>query len=223
VSTIDPLQSNYWQPESVVPESNNNQSLGQEDFFSLLTTQLQYQDPSKPVDNAEMIAQMASFQTSEGIAELGTKFDTMNSIMNSSAALQASTLVGQKVLVPLDYGHNGGAGFDGVAVTGAATTNVKVSVENAAGEVVKVIDLGEGSGNMPFSWDGTDSNGNPMPEGKYNIKVNGVQGGKEISLPTATYASVGSVSLAGGTSGVVVNLEGLGGIAMSDVLEVAKA
>ncbi|GGB10659.1 flagellar hook assembly protein FlgD [Agarivorans gilvus] len=223
MSTINPLQNNYWQPESVVPESNNNQSLGQEDFFALLTTQLQYQDPSKPVDNAEMIAQMASFQTSEGIAELGTKFDTMNSIMNSSAALQASTLVGQKVLVPLDYGYNSGQGFDGVAVTNAAATNVKVTVENAAGETVKVIELGEGSGNMPFSWDGTDSNGEPLPEGTYNIKVNGVQGGKEISLPTATYANVGSVSLAGGTSGVVVNLEGLGGIAMSDVLEVSKA
>ncbi len=223
MSTIDSLQNSYWQPESVVPESNNNQSLGQEDFFALLTTQLQYQDPSKPVDNAEMIAQMASFQTSEGIAELGTKFDTMNSIMNSSAALQASTLVGQKVLVPLDYGHNAGQGFDGVAVTTAAATDVKVTVENAAGETVKVIELGEGSGNMPFSWDGTDSNGDPMAEGTYNIKVNGVQGGEQVSLPTATYASVGSVSLAGGTSGVVVNLEGLGGIAMSDVLEVSKA
>jgi len=38
-------------------------SLGQADFLKLLTTQLAHQDPSKPMDDASFIAQMAQFST----------------------------------------------------------------------------------------------------------------------------------------------------------------
>ncbi|WP_026972619.1 flagellar hook assembly protein FlgD [Aliagarivorans marinus] len=223
MSTVSPLQNSglYWEPESIVPEQQSQQ-LDQEDFFSLLTTQLQYQDPSKPVDNAEMIAQMSSFQTSEGIVELGKKMDDLNSIMNSQAALQASTLVGQQVLVPLDYGYSDGTGFSGVAVASSDASNVSVTVENSVGETVATIPMEGGAGNLKFEWDGTLADGSAAPAGIYNVTVSATQGGKQTSLPTATYADVGSVSLGSSTSGVVVNLNGLGGISMNDVLEVAK-
>jgi flagellar basal-body rod modification protein FlgD len=213
----------YWptKVDNKVPEGSN-QELNQEDFFELLTQQLAYQDPSKPVENADMIAQMSSFQTSEGISKLSNQFETLNSVMNSSAALQASTLVGRSALVPLEHGYNDGAGFDGVAITGSGASNIKVTVESSAGEAIKTLELGEGSGNVNFSWDGTNNEGNPVPEGKYKIKVNAMQGGDQIALPTATYGHVSSVSLAGGSKGVIVNLNGLGGMSMNDVLEVGE-
>ncbi|RKF19624.1 flagellar hook assembly protein FlgD [Alginatibacterium sediminis] len=222
MSIINPASAEmYWPTEQATPE-NNNGKLGQEDFFALLTTQLQFQDPNNPVENAEMIAQMAQFQTAEGIADMGTQLQDLNSIMTSQAALQASTLVGQKVLVPMEQGYNSGAGFDGVAVANGSASNIKVTIENEVGEVIKTIDVGEGSGNVEFKWDGTDANGDPVAEGKYNVKVNASQGGQQVDLPMATYSEVSSVSLSGGASGVVVNLTGLGAIRLSDVLEVAK-
>jgi len=54
-------------------EIDKKQQLNQEDFFSLLSQQLAYQDPFKPVDNSEMIAQMASFTTAEGITKNGIR------------------------------------------------------------------------------------------------------------------------------------------------------
>ena len=48
----------YWQPESVEVSDGSNQTLTQEDFFALLTEQLANQDPTKPVDNDQMVAQM---------------------------------------------------------------------------------------------------------------------------------------------------------------------
>jgi flagellar basal-body rod modification protein FlgD len=43
------------------------QSLGQADFIRLMTTQMKLQDPLEPVDNKEMIAQMAQFSSLSGI------------------------------------------------------------------------------------------------------------------------------------------------------------
>ncbi len=94
-------------PEQVAAnkEVDAKQQLQQEDFFSLLSQQLAYQDPFKPVDNSEMIAQMASFTTAEGITTMGNEFAGMKEVLSSSQALEASSLVGKKVLIPSDKGH----------------------------------------------------------------------------------------------------------------------
>lgn len=51
--------------------------LGQADFFRLLTVQIQQQDPFDPVDNKEMLAQMAQFTSLAGISSMG---DTLKQI-----------------------------------------------------------------------------------------------------------------------------------------------
>ncbi len=74
-------------------------ALGQEDFLHLLTTQLQMQDPFNPVDNKEMLAQMAQFSSLAGISDMGetlgaiaTKLDTLIAQQANAANIaQAST------------------------------------------------------------------------------------------------------------------------------------
>ena len=51
-------------------DSGPKDALGQAEFLKLMTTQLQNQDPFKPTDNTEMIAQMAQFSTVTGITEM---------------------------------------------------------------------------------------------------------------------------------------------------------
>lgn len=62
-------------------------ALGQQDFFKLLTVQMQMQDPFDPVDNKEMLAQMAQFSSLAGISEMG---DTLSSIAAKLDALIAA-------------------------------------------------------------------------------------------------------------------------------------
>ena len=54
------------------PTPSANPTLGQSDFIRLLTTQLKQQDPTDPVDNKEMIAQMAQFSSLSGIEKINT-------------------------------------------------------------------------------------------------------------------------------------------------------
>lgn len=50
-------------------------SLGQGDFLKLLTVQMQQQDPFDPVDNKEMLAQMAQFSSLAGVAETNASIE----------------------------------------------------------------------------------------------------------------------------------------------------
>lgn len=200
------------------------QQLKQEDFFALLSQQLAYQDPFKPVDNSEMIAQMASFTTAEGITKMGNEFAGMKEVLSSSQALEASSLVGKKVLIPSNQGYLAETGsLSGSINSKTGAYNAMVTVENDAGVVVRTISLGDiGSGNKRFTWDGLDSQGKRLPASTYTLKANGSVNGQGEELMTATYAHVESVSLGGGQAGVNLNLQGLGGIKLSDAIEVAE-
>lgn len=68
-------------------EKSGFASLGQQDFFRLMTTQMQMQDPFDPVDNKEMLAQMAQFSSLAGISTMG---DTLTSIADKLDALLAA-------------------------------------------------------------------------------------------------------------------------------------
>ena len=205
-------------------EIDSEQQLDQEDFFSLLSQQLAYQDPFSPVENAEMISQMSSFTTAEGIATLGTEFAGIKEVLNSSQALEASSLVGKKVLIPSNetYLSEGGTASGSLTTTTGAYSTL-VSVEDSTGSVIRTIDIGDvGAGNQRFDWDGLDSQGQPAPEGKYTFNAYGSVNGNGEELTTASYAHVESVSLGGGSASVYLNLKGLGGIELADAIEVAE-
>ena len=68
--------------------------LGIQDLIKILTTQLNYQDPMKPVDNQQFMAQMAQFTTLQQTQELNAKIEQL--IVNQSA-LQSVGLIGRNV------------------------------------------------------------------------------------------------------------------------------
>ena len=58
-------------------------ALGQGDFIKLMTAQLQQQDPTSPVDNREMLAQLAQFSA------LGATSESSATLKDISAKLDA--------------------------------------------------------------------------------------------------------------------------------------
>lgn len=214
----------YWQAETTpVAEENENQRLSQEDFFSLLTEQLANQDPTKPVDNDQMVAQMTSFTMADGIEQLNTKFEAFATSMTSNQALQASSLIGQKVLLQGDIGYMSaeGEGVSGVVINEQTVQNLEITIENEVGEVVKTISAGtQAAGNIQFNWDGTDSKGNIMPAGNYVVRAQGDVSGESQILSTALNRHVDSVSMGGSSQGIILNLDGEVSVKLDDVIQI---
>lgn len=216
---LDPLR---WQEESIVTNEVNGQ-LGQQDFFALMTSQLSMQDPLNPTSNEDMIAQMTQFQMAEGISDLGSKFDQLTASMTSNQALEASSLVGRNVLVNSSLAYSDGTGFNGQTPISSPALGVGMSITDASGELVKFVQMGDQSaGMLDFAWDGTDQDGNPLPPGQYEVRINGMINGESTDLPTLTYGNVSSVTLGQNGTGLELNLQGLGAITLPDVLAVGE-
>lgn len=76
------------------PVSLQANSLGMQDFLKILLTQLTYQDPLKPMDNQEFMAQMAQFTSLEQAQQLNSRIETL---ITNQAALQSVGLIGRTV------------------------------------------------------------------------------------------------------------------------------
>lgn len=200
-----------------------NGVLTQADFFALLTQELAHQDPTKPADNNEMISQMTAFSTTDGVSKLNEQFTAFASSMSSNQALQASSLVGQTVLVDDNtFGMNEGDQVKGKLITDEPANNVFIYVENTVGELIQTVPVGNvPAGEFTFSWDGNKTDGSPAPGGAYRYRVGGLVDGEGTELTAMTYRKVDSVTLAG-AQGVVLNLNGGSSMALSDVVEVSQ-
>lgn len=221
-STNSVLDSLYWDDRQAARVADPaDDRLSQADFFRLLTQQLSMQDPTKPVENDQMIAQMTNFTMAEGITRLTEEFQSFASSMTSNQALQASSLVGQKVLIPSDVSYfNGKRPIDGVISLPQSGQGVTLDIKNEAGALIHTIDMGDlPQGQHTFSWDGTLPDGTKVPNGDYVVEARGRIGGSTESLPALTYGLVESVSM-GGERGVILNLESIGRIDLKDVIQI---
>ncbi|MBI4778031.1 flagellar hook capping protein [Candidatus Desantisbacteria bacterium] len=82
--------------------SNTASLLGKDDFLKLLTTQLRYQDPLKPMENTEFISQMAQFTSLEQMANLNKSFETFSNTMNLAMNLETTMAFLNKNVVAND-------------------------------------------------------------------------------------------------------------------------
>lgn len=200
-------------------ESKANKDLGKNEFLNLLVAQLNNQDPLSPQENGEFIAQLAQFSQVEGIEKLNTRMESLLTGYQSSQALQASSLVGRKVIVPTDRAMvDTGETFRGAAVLPASSGNAYVNIYDNGGSLVNRINLGaQPAGNISFMWDGKDSSGNKMPPAAYRFEAQASYGKETQGLSTLLPANVDSVTLPQNGGELTLNLAGLGSIGLSKV------
>jgi len=79
---------------SVNPDRQPQQSLGKDDFLSILITQLKFQDPTAPMEDKQFIAQMAQFSTLEQMTGMANNFSKLTSMLMGN---EASTSLGKNV------------------------------------------------------------------------------------------------------------------------------
>ncbi len=201
--------------------STRKSSLDQADFLRLMTEQLQHQDPLKPMDNTQMVAQMAQLSTVQGITDLNTTVSGFQSALTSDQVLRGAALVGHEVLVPSEkmvIGSEGGA--EGIVAAPSAGV-VTLDVSDANGKKVAQISVqAAAAGETAFQWDGTDGNGNRLPAGSYSVSATHADtSGSQTKLSTYVQAPVESVTV--GSDGLYLNLKGLGTAPIDYVLRIS--
>ncbi len=194
----------------------------QDQFMQLLIAQLKNQDPLSPQDNGEFLSQLAQFDTATGIKDLQKSFSSFTQTMQSSSALQASSLVGRSVLAPGGIAQlETGQLVKGEIDLSSSTTNLAIEITDAAGQVVKNIPMGtQAAGEIAFTWDGTDQNGNSLPPGGYRVRATADVGSEQVAQEVLVSAKVDSVTIGQNGQGMKLNLAGLGSIDFSAVKEI---
>lgn len=217
MSTVGDISSTTLDQFQIKNERSTNKDLGKNEFLNLLVAQLNNQNPLEPQSNGEFIAQLAQFSQVEGIEKLNTSMGSLVTGYQSSQALQASSLVGRKVIIPSEKAVvDTSQSFKASVVLPASSGNVYVNIYDKAGAAVNRINLGDqAAGNVSFIWDGKDSSGNLLPPGTYKFEAQASYAEGTKGLYTMLPANVDSVTLGG--SELMLNLAGLGSVPMSQV------
>lgn len=195
--------------DTLAPPKERRTVLNQEDFMTLLSTQLKFQDPSKPMEANEMVAQMAQLSMMTGISDLKDQLAGLSQSLTSSRASQAAQLVGREVLLdgeamllPL------GGPLAGAVNLPANAADLKLSIYDTAGRPVRQVTLGpQPAGIVRFAWDGSLPDGTNAAPGQYRVFADP---GTGESVPTLAAGRVDSVLLGSDGQGVQLVVDGYG-------------
>lgn len=181
----------------------------QDQFLTLLVAQLQNQDPTAPMDNAQLTSQMAQISTVSGIEKLNDTVSSVTGQFSSMQLLQGASMIGHTVLsegnqlgLSTTKNEDGSTKLSGTAAfdLDASAANVTVTVTTASGQLVDTMELGaSAAGRNYFTWDGSNYAGNNM-DLRFQVSAsNGSSAVKSTSLSpnavVATSISNGSLML----------------------------
>lgn len=93
IQTVDVPATGLYGTKTRTPK----QELGKDDFLLLLTQQLQHQDPLQPMDNTQMISQMASFSTLEQMTNMTKTLEKFLTKDANAYKVEALGLLGMEV------------------------------------------------------------------------------------------------------------------------------
>jgi flagellar basal-body rod modification protein FlgD len=141
-------------------------------FLQILTTQLQNQDPTSPMDTSQFTQELVEFS---GVEQQLNTNSLLQQLVTASGASGVKSLlgyVGQYVEVPANNQlliQNGQSDFS--YSLPSAAQNVSISVLNSSNQQVAQLSGPTASGTNNVSWNGQDSSGNQLPDGVYTLSV----------------------------------------------------
>jgi flagellar basal-body rod modification protein FlgD len=188
-------------------------------FLKLLVTQMQNQDPLNPMDNAQITSQMAQINTVNGIEQLNTTVEGLNSQFVQLQALAGASLVGREVTL---QGNKliieNGAAEAGFELSGTAD-QVKVEMLNPAGRVVDTLNLGaQTAGRHSFEWNAAGLADTGVGGAAHTFRIVATQGSASVASTLLMRDRVQAIQTNG--SSLLLETQHNGTVAYRDVKSV---
>ncbi len=166
-----------------------------DNFLLLLTTQLEYQDPLEPLDTNQFTEQLVQFTNVEQAIETNSKLDELISLQGTNQLTAALDYIGKTVQADgSQVALSGGTGRVTYSLAENAQT-VVIRITDATGQTVRTVEGPSGAGSHDLVWNGTDDQGNVLPNGTYGVTV------------AAADAQGGAVAVTQGTVGRVTGIQ----------------
>jgi len=163
-------------------------------FLTLLTTQLQNQNPLDPLDTNQFTQQLVQFAQVEQQLKTNDSLTSLLNLEKSAQSTEALAFVGQDVAVDGSTAH-----FDGHAtwnLTAPSDTNAVITITDKTGQTAYSGNFNIASGSASFVWDGKGSDGTQWPVGDYQLSVSAKDNnGNPVSISTEVQGTVDSVDL----------------------------
>ncbi len=176
--------------------ATDKNSMGKEDFLTLLVAQLQNQDPLNPDDPTEFTAQLAQFSSLEQLFTLNESMESLVASSTGSDRLSALSTLGKEVIYHADdFKFNGNPVEVGYQLDGIAT-EVTLSLQHNGVTVaaLKGVDLAEG--NHFITWDGFTLKGEPAPFGDYTVAISAkAVGGESVAVAPLVKSEVTGIDM----------------------------
>jgi len=176
-----------------------------DNFLTLLTTQLQNQDPLSPLDTTEFTNQLTNFAQVEQIINSNKKLDTLIGMQGATQLTTGVSYMGKLVEADgdkmlLQDGH-GRVGY--TLDSGSASTTI--TILNELGTPVRFLSGSTAAGKHAFDWDGTDESGRQLADGAFKVLVSSYNGdGQQVRTSTTTFGKVTGVEIENGIATLVM-------------------
>ncbi|QEX23558.1 basal-body rod modification protein FlgD [Hypericibacter adhaerens] len=165
-----------------------------DNFLTLLTKQLQYQDPLSPLDTNQFTQQLVEFTSVEQQIETNQKLDSLLAVQSDNQAMAALSFLNNVVEAQSDQVMlQDGSAEISYDLSSDAQTAMLV-IKNAEGETVRTMPVDTTTGTHDVTWDGKDQNGNTLDDGVYDISVQAVDSDDaQLAVTTGTRGKVDAV------------------------------
>jgi flagellar basal-body rod modification protein FlgD len=168
-------------------------------FLTLLTTQLQNQDPLSPMDTNQFTQQLVAFSQVEQQINTNSNLQQLIALQGAGESISALPLVGQSI----EYNSATAPMTDGQAnyvySLPSSASATSLNVVNSNGQVVYSQKGETDAGAHVFSWNGKTNAGAQLPDGNYTLQIQATSASGTAVTPSI--ASVGTVQAVGVENG----------------------
>lgn len=171
-------------------------------FLTLLTTQMRNQDPLKPMESTEFVAQLASFSAVEQQVRSNDRLDSIIEALTGGSAAALAEWIGTDVRAPASADFEGTAVEVGVVPEAGIDAAVLV-VRNDFGSVVarRAVDPDA----TTVTWDGLDEMGSALAHGRYSFSIESYSGENLVGTQAGSvFSSVREVRLVDGAPALIL-------------------
>ena len=194
------------------PTQSTSQAASQElagnfqTFLKLLTTQLQYQDPTAPMDSNQFTQQLVEFAGVEQQINTNSNLEKLVNYSLANSSSSAAGYIGRQVVAGGDTAQlaNGSANW-AYTLSGDAT-DTAITIKDAGGDVIYQTEGSTSTGGHTFSWDGRANDGSTAPDGSYTISIKSIDSnGNTVPTTTNVTGTVSAVDFQNGAPMLKIN------------------